>query len=419
MRVLTITNMYPPHHYGGYELCCEDVMNRWRAGGHEIVVLTTDLHVPDVVERRGDSAIDVRRELEFYWLDHQLLSPSIRRRLGIERRNQRRLASVLDEIEPDVVSVWAMGAMSLGLLTTLDRLGVPRVHNVHDDWLVYGVDLDAWLRIFAARPRLGSLVERLLRVPAHVPDLSSSPTCFSTEFVRSVALERGRLQVGETVVIRPGIDHHDFPVLDAVPARDWTWRLLYVGRIDERKGIETAIRALPLLPAEAGLEILGTGDGGELARLERIVSDLDIAGRVRFGSCPRSELRTRYAAADVCVFPSMWKEPFGLVPLEAMACGTPVVSTGVGGSAEFLEDGRNCTLFPAGNEHELAQRLRELAADPLRRATLVEGGLATARRFSVDRLADELETWHLAASEPGSTELRVRPAPDASEANYS
>jgi len=78
MRVLTISNMYPPHHFGGYELSCRDVMERFRARGHIVTVLTTTVRVPNVPD---DTDANVRRELTFYWDDHVLLSPPLRRRL--------------------------------------------------------------------------------------------------------------------------------------------------------------------------------------------------------------------------------------------------------------------------------------------------------------------------------------------------
>jgi glycosyltransferase involved in cell wall biosynthesis len=95
------------------------------------------------------------------------------------------------------------------------------------------------------------------------------------------------------------------------------------------------------------------------------------------------------------VFPSTWAEPFGLVPIEAMACGVPVVATGVGGSREFLVDGENCLLFTPGDEASLVEAVRRLASDPGLRARLVRNGLETAAELDVDRLADDMEAWHV------------------------
>jgi glycosyltransferase involved in cell wall biosynthesis len=84
--------------------------------------------------------------------------------------------------------------------------------------------------------------------------------------------------------------------------------------------------------------------------------------------------------------------------LEAMACGTPVVATGTGGSGEYLEDRVNCLIVPPGNADALAAAVRTLAADPALRARVIAGGARTAADLTLDRLADTLEEWHVAAA---------------------
>ena len=129
---------------------------------------------------------------------------------------------------------------------------------------------------------------------------------------------------------------------------DWGWRLFHVGRMDERKGVDTAIEALAHLPAEARLTVLGSGDDRYLAELRALCARLGLEGRVRSTCVTRSELPAAYARADALLFPVRWEEPWGLVPLEAMAIGTPVVATGTGGSGEYLRDGENALVVGRG-----------------------------------------------------------------------
>src|SRR3546814_842921 len=152
------------------------------------------------------------------------------------------------------------------------------------------------------------------------------------------------------------------------------------------------------LDAGTTLEVQGTGDPAERDRMASLAAELGLGDRVEFGSVDRAGLVERYRAADAFVFPSEWEEPFGLVPLEAMACGTPVMATGVGGSGEFLLDPGNCVRFTAGDPSDLAAAVRRLAGDGALRARLVEQGFATARYFDVDRLTDAYEAWHDAAA---------------------
>ena len=398
-RILVVTNMYPPHHYGGYELSCRDVVERLRARGHEVTVLTSRLRLPGVTDDSADT--DVRRALHIYYRSEDLYAPPLPVAVAWERGNQRALRQAVRETRPDVVSIWAMGAMSFALLTTLVKSGIPLVYSVCDDWLVYGRQADRWTRFGLEHRRTALAVGRAVRLPVELPDLGASGAfCFVSESTRRRAEEWSPWTFPGSTVVYSGIDTHDFPVAEPhADAQPWRWRLLYVGRLDERKGIATAVEALAKLPAGATLEVLGGGDDRVRRRLEQRAAGLGVAGRLKFDRVDRSELRNRYRDADVLLFPSEWDEPFGLTPVEAMACATPVVATGTGGSAEYLEDGVNCILFEPGNAAALAAAVSKLAGDSSLRTRLVANGIVTARELDVDHLADTMEAWHVGAAE--------------------
>jgi len=390
--------MYPPHHYGGYELSCRDVVERFRRRGHEVTVLTSRLRLPGVTDDDADS--DVRRALHIYYRAEDLYAPPLPVAIRWERGNQHVLRRAMRETRPDVVSIWAMGAMSFALLTPLAQSGIPLVYCVCDDWLVYGPKVDRWTRFGLEHRRTALAVGRAARLPVLLPDLGASGTfCFVSESTRRRAEEWSPWSFPDSTVVYSGIDTRDFPVGEQSQPRPWRWRLLYVGRLDERKGIGTAVEALAKLPAEATLAVLGGGDDRVRRRLEQRAAELGLGARVTFDRVARAELRNRYQDADALLFPSEWDEPFGLTPVEAMACGTPVAATGTGGSAEFLEDGVNCVLFEPGDAAALAAAVSRLAGDSQLRARLVANGLVTARALDVDHLADTMEEWHVAAAE--------------------
>lgn len=403
-RILALSNMYPPHHLGGYELSCRDVLDRLRARGHDVTVLTTTMRVAGVDDEPDERSNGVHRELRFYWDDHRLLTPPLHRRVAIERANHATLARVIDGARPDVVSVWNMGAMSLGLLTAVQRRGLPMVLALCDDWLVYGPRLDPWIKPFADRPGLATVAARLAGVPAALPDLDRSDVvaCVVSQFTLDRARRGSRWRLPGATVVGSGIDAGDFPVV-APPTepKPWRWRLLYVGRLDDRKGVETLIRATGMLPADTTLSLVGRGDADYVERLRALAREAGVGDRMTVDAVPRQDLAARYRDADVLVFPSEWGEPFGLVPIEAMACGTPVIATGVGGSAEFLEDGVNCLRFEPGDETALAAAVERLAADADLRSRLVAAGAATAAARTTDRLADVFERWHVEAAARG------------------
>jgi glycogen(starch) synthase len=404
MRVLVVTNMFPPHSYGGYELSCRDVVARWRAAGHEVTVLTSDWTLPEPADRTDDGdpegGVAVRRVLALYWDDHRILDPSPLSRLTLERRNQDHLRRALAEVRPAVVSAWAMGALSLGLLTAVLDAGLPLVTVICDEWPVYGPHVDGWTRALAHRPRLARLVHLATGLPTGLPPLErAGPACFVSEALRRTCRARSPWPFALAPVTYSGIDRADFPPRD--PRDGFSWRLAYVGRIDPRKGIDSVLHALAHCPPSSTLDLVGRGDSGHLAELEDLADRLGLAGRVRFSSASRRGVAATYAAADAVVFPSAWQEPFGLVPVEAMATGTPVVAAATGGAAEFLVDGDNCLLVPPRDPIAIAAALSRLADDPELRARLVAGGHRTADELDVDHLATHLWAWHAWAAAGG------------------
>ncbi|HEU5034209.1 MAG TPA: glycosyltransferase family 4 protein [Mycobacteriales bacterium] len=408
MRVLVVTSLYPPHALGGYEMSCRDVVDRWRERGHDVHVLTTDTRLPgvdDVAEPQVD------RTLRWYWRDHRIVRPSWRERLDIERHNRSVLTRALAAQRPDVVSVWSMGAMSLGLVDVLNTSGVPAAYVICDEWPVYGPRLDGWLSGFTGRGRrLGPVARALTGLPTVLPEPRAATFCWLSDYVRAADLAATGWTPRHETLTYTGIDPADFP-LQRPRAEDWRWRLLAVGRVEPRKGFAVAIDALAELPAEATLRIVGPDDGSHRAALHQRAADLGVADRVRFdGVVPRAQLHAVYRDADALLFPSAWAEPFGLVPVEAMANATPVVAMPTGGAGEYLADEHNC--LTATDAASLAAAVRRLATDPPLRARLVAGGLATAADLSVDRLADVLEDWHRAAADRyAGGEPAPRPAP--------
>ena len=151
--------------------------------------------------------------------------------------------------------------------------------------------------------------------------------------------------------------------------------VLQLGRMVPRKGIDTVIRALGVLERRYRLSPLLLIVGGEsptpdpaltpeIGRLQRIAAMEGVASHVQFvGRRPRNELRYFYSAADVFVT-MPWYEPFGITPVEAMACGVPVIGARVGGIQYSVEDGRTGFLVDAKNADALARRLAHVFSDP-------------------------------------------------------
>lgn len=300
-----------------------------------------------------------------------------------------------------------MGGLTLGMLETTRRRELPAVAFVHDDWLDYGRWADAWLDTFRGRrARVAPIAERLFGIPVGANFGAAARYVFVSERTRRHALDQG-LGLRDTSIAHSGI-HEDF--LSPAPESSWKWRLLYVGRLDPRKGVETVVESLAHLPAQARLELVGGWDTAEEARLRRLAAEGGVEDRVHFaGHCERAEIASAYGRADAVVFPVRWEEPWGLVPLEAMARGRPVVATGRGGSAEYLRDEHNCLLFGADDAEALAAAIRRLAGDKALRDRLRRHGLETAPRYTGDLFnkAVEAELTSVAIPRKGGEPLYV------------
>ena len=184
-------------------------------------------------------------------------------------------------------------------------------------------------------------------------------------------------------VIPCGVDTDAFRPLSVPPSRSGRPRLLVLGRVVERKGVGNVIEALAALP---GVELVVAGGPApdlldadpEVLRLRDLARLLGVDERVRFlGSVSRADVPALTCSADVVVAVP-WYEPFGIVPVEAMACGRPVVGSAVGGLLDTVVPGVTGELVPPRRPDLLAPVLRDLLADPARRQAYGRAGRARA-----------------------------------------
>jgi glycosyltransferase involved in cell wall biosynthesis len=272
--------------------------------------------------------------------------------------------------------------MSLSLIEQVSRAHVPAAGFVHDDWMIYGPKVDQSMKAASRSGRAAARAEKRAGVPLSFDPRGVDRWVFVSETTRRRAVD-ALGDLGTTEVAPSGIDP---AFIDPAPEHEWGWRLLHVGRLDPRKGVDTAVEVLPHLPRNARLVLAGGGDTAYERRLRGRIRELGIGSRVDvLGGVPRERLMALYAECDAVVFPVVWEEPWGLVPLEAMGRGRPVLATGRGGSGEYLRDGDNTLLFTPGDASGLAAALRRLADSPTLRTRLRDGGLATAEHHTAPR----------------------------------
>ena len=167
--------------------------------------------------------------------------------------------------------------------------------------------------------------------------------------------------------------------------------LLFVGQVIRGKGVDLFLHALGQVIAPWRATIVGTGN--HLEACKALARELGIAERVRFaGWVPHGDLEPFHANAAVVVVPSRWPEPFGMVGIEAMARGRPVVGFAVGGIPDWLADGVNGLLVPEANTGAMAAAIDRLLADSALRTRLGEGALAWVReRYRPQNYLEQLK----------------------------
>jgi len=398
MRILIISNFYPPHYNGGYELGCRDVVEALRARGHDVHILTSTYpaHTPS---EQGP----VLRWLEtnYTWTTEQGAAYAARK-VRQEVRCRRRLAAAVRRVRPDLIYVWGMCFIPLSLLFEAQATGLPVCYFVSDDWLKqFQIELfegSNTPHLSAERvvyQRGKQILYALLRGSENARPLDLRRVQFAAQYLKHAALEAGRA-VENAEVIHWGVDPMHFSYRQgARPAR----KLLFVGQAMAHKGVHTAVEALAAIraaPAGRGisLTIVGAGkDPDYLASLHAQAEALGVSKFVDFaGRLAREDLPAVYASHDILLFPSVWPEPFGITPLEAMASGLAVVGTGTGGSLELFRDGHNAFVFAAEDASGCARQVLRLVEDPaLLEQMRASGRASVEQNYTMEHMVDKIE----------------------------
>jgi glycogen(starch) synthase len=449
MKILIVSNLYPPYYVGGYELRCSQVAEYLHAAGHQVRVLTSSTRLPGQGNASGNpnaennNRIPVDRWLRYYTWDHEMSARFYNLIMGKEQLvHARRFNQLLDDFQPDIVNWWNLEGLTKTILPIPGNRGIPDFHWVEDLWMIreYGVQGEnehlSWFNFWRGNwgPQFWRpLIQRTLALWESAVQREGIPTrpflnrpghvCFVSEFMRFEHMAAG-LALPSSEVIYGGISTERFYVHRV--ASDFhagTLRFLYAGYVEPNRGLHTIIEALGLLPNDIRDRIeLSIANSG-LPRPEPYVEDikkrierLGLTKRVNFLGKIRHEDMTRvYQSHHVLIFASTRKEGFPIGMLEAMCAGCAVITTGSGGAIE-IADIANLPIFPRDHPVALSRLIKRLVLDrELVFQTAIQGQKIVLQNFTFARMMGELvQTFRtLCASryaKPGSVLVRQNEA---------
>lgn len=354
LRVALLTPRYAPW-IGGVEKYVEQLARAFHeAPGVEVVVVTTRQGWRRRVEEVD--GVEVVRLPALFQLGATPLDP---RWLWMVPRLLRRRRI-------DVVNAHAPGP-GFAETACFRSGGAPVVMTYHSGSMVKGVPAPRWVDLLLRAWERWVLPRALDRAAGLV-------ACSTVSLAHTT---------GRAVVIPPSVD------VSAFTSGPWPREqaVTYVGRVESSsrwKGLEVLVDALPLLAARVpGVRLDMVGEGDDVPVLQARATRLGVGDRIRWhGPLPHAEVATRLQQAGVAVLPSLTDaESFGTVIVEAMACGTPVVGSAVGGIPGNIEPGVNGFLVPPGDPAALAEALTTILVDPDLSRAMGEAG----RRIALER----------------------------------
>ncbi|NJK60331.1 MAG: glycosyltransferase family 4 protein [Oscillatoriales cyanobacterium SM2_1_8] len=371
MRILVVSNLYPPQVVGGYERAIADYAEGLAARGHEVLVLTSDTpDLPTGYAEPNPSTVPVRRDLRLYgrWTSQGSELLPIETARALTQANREAIAQVAQSWVPDVCLWGNLGFLDISVLNTLLMAGVPVAHyimNAH---------------------------------PAYEPDqMPNSPLYHRVAVSDWVGnhLTASGYPTTRLRTIYPGAEQGIF--YSAEPHPQDMLRVMYASLVMHYKGPDVLLEALAILHT-LGIPFAATIAGGTLTpeyvkALQEFGEQEGMGDRVRFvGLQTQPALAQLYQQHNAWVLPSRFEEPFGMALVEAMQAGLAVVGSARGGIPEILTAGETGFLFEAEDPLALAEILQFLAENPEERQAIAQRGQQVAlAQFGRDRTLDQLD----------------------------
>lgn len=405
MRILVVSNYYPPLEMGGWPQLTCDIVDRLRERGHKLLVLTSRHQR----ERLTAPEKDIHRVLYPESADRDHYHPHyVLTDRWHEHENSRFLKEAFNSFIPEVLFIHGLWNMSCRVALDAERLCPNRVvYYMASNW---PIEMDAhtsywttptkrpWLRL--PKKLVGALVQKNLLSSAIGQTLKFDRVLCVSKYIQDCLIHQLGLPVQHTQVLYNGIDVNAFSPRPYKRNDDNDLKLIYAGGFWEHKGVFSAIEAIDHLVNRLGvrnihLALVGAGHPEYVAKMKRQISELDLEDFVSFTDrVPRGQMPSLLQAYDILLFPSTGPEALARIVQEAMACGVLVIGSTAGGTPEILQDGKNGLAFKAGDAKMLAEKIALAASNRELRDCLTRAARCTVEeRFTIEGMVDRLEEY--------------------------
>lgn len=396
MKILYISSLYHPHALGGAEITLKTIADGVRARGHEVVVLATGAG-PELQVDEIDGVRVYRAPVENLYWPYACQSPSSwtsklwHLRDSFNRRMQRHVRAVLDAERPDIASCHNLAGFSASVWDVLADRNIPIVQVLHDHYLrcprgvMFVDDRPCTTQCRSCKAlRLGH---------RRRSQLVSAVVGISHFMLRSFACDRyfpgaRQLVIHNARHAPEGRAPHEMK--EGPPVFG------FMGTLSKVKGIEWLLDSFRSVDAK--LVVAGRGRHA----YEQALRDKYASDKVRFiGQTSATDF---YRQVDVCIVPSLWEEPLGMVPVEAAANHVPVIATNRGGLPESVQHGINGLICDPEQHDSLLDAMKLLVGDQALRKSLSENARASVAEFiDVGRMVDQYERLYLQLLEASVT----------------
>jgi glycosyltransferase involved in cell wall biosynthesis len=401
LKILVVSNFYPPNHIGGYELGCSRIVGQLRNRGHDCIVLTSNFG-PKMTNEN-----EVFRTLEhsFNETDQPQRLGGVRS-LALDIVNRRKTKKLIQSVEPDLIFIFNPMYLTPGVLVEASSSNIPNCCLVSDEWLCNwnkkGNRHYSRLLSLKKAGRWGEIPTRIygaLGLSSDIDLPEFDEIIFVSEYLGKKARGSG-VDTQQCKILHWGIDRQKY-----LSVRDFSKppkKMLFCGQISPHKGPETAIRAMSIVKARRPDELFeltiagASKDHSYYTGLEQLVLSLGLEESVNFlGTVTHREIPELMREHDIFIFTSIWQEPFSIVLVEALTSGLAVVTTSTGGTPEIVVDGTNGLFFDANDPENCAARISQILEDPGLFKKLSTQAVKSTADLTIRNMTDEIERYLL------------------------